>query len=300
MPESSPAAPPRPFFLARLALAVVLPVIAYASLRPFEGWRDPGRGPFAFWTAPLQLGSAYDALLNVIGYLALAASLVLALYPRLRSLPAFAAGVLLPALCSVLVETAQNYLPGRTASVVDVATNTGGAVLGAALAVSLTPWLVDHRGGSYLRQRWLAPGRLGEIGLVVMGVWGVALFAQRMVPFAVGDIRGNLQREVETGLPAWIYPTVESVVVALNLLLAALVLRLVLAERVDRPRWMLAFAGLALALRLVAQLAFWHAGAALRWLTELAGSRALRASSAVARKVSGVSVFSPKMNEPST
>ncbi|MFO1265819.1 MAG: VanZ family protein [Rubrivivax sp.] len=201
----------KPFRLARLALAIVVPAVAYASLRPFSGWRDNGRAPFAYLAQAVQVGSLFDVALNVAGYVVLAFVLVLALFPRWRGSRAIAFGSIVPALCSVLVEATQNYLPGRTPSAMDVIANSAGALIGALAAVRLTPWLTDHRGGRQWRARWLAPGHLAEAGLVLLVAWWLLPFAQRTLLFGAGDFRGNLQVAVDPRVPGFVYVAVESV-----------------------------------------------------------------------------------------
>ena len=257
----------RPFRLARRALALVVPIIIYASLRPFSGWRDSGRPALAFLVWPSSLGSPFDALLNVVGYVVLGLCLALALFPRWRGGAAFAVGAGVPALLSLAVETMQTYIPGRVPSVVDLGANTLGALIGAAMAVALTPWLLDQRGGRGLHQRWLASGPVAEFGLLVLAAWFVALFTQHTVLFGVGDFRGNLQVAVERGVPAIVYAGSEVFVVAANFLVASLVLRLVLAEGVSRLAPLLALIAATLAMRVVAQLALWEPGAVWAWVT---------------------------------
>jgi VanZ family protein len=283
-----PAEAPRPFFLARLALALVAMTIAYASLRPFHGWRDAGRHPFDYLVIPGEFGSPFDAILNVAGYLPFGACLALALFPRLQGGKAFFVGALVPALFSVLVEAAQTYLPGRVASVVDLGMNTLGAILGAALAVACTPWLADHRGGRRLRERWLVPGRLAEVGLLLLAAWWVAFFAQGTLLFGTGDFRGNLQVSVDPSIPAIVYGVTEVFVVAANVVVVGILLRLVLAEGVPRMRWLLVTLAGALVVRVVAQLAFWQASAAWRWITP----------AALIGLAVGVGLAAPVMNLP--
>ncbi|TMH54174.1 MAG: teicoplanin resistance protein VanZ, partial [Betaproteobacteria bacterium] len=42
----------QPSTLARYLFVAYLPLVVYASLHPFSGWRDRGLPPFAFLTAP--------------------------------------------------------------------------------------------------------------------------------------------------------------------------------------------------------------------------------------------------------
>lgn len=258
----------RPFPLARLTLAVIVPIIVYASLRPFHGWRRPALGPLSMLDWNPGSTTAFDMILNVVGYVPLGLCLALALYPRLRGARAFAVGAAVPALGSVLVEVLQVYLPGRMPSLWDVAMNVLGAIAGAALAVRMTAWLADHRGGGrHLRERWLVPGHLAEAGLIVLAAWFVALFAQRTLLFGSGDWRGNLQVSVDWSVAPLVYFATEVFVVAANLAAAGVVLRLVLADKAPRRALLLALVGAALLLRLIAQIAFWEKQAVWQWIS---------------------------------
>ncbi len=205
-----------------------------------------------------------------MGYVPLGALLVLALFPRLRGRWAFLAGALVPTLFSVLVEAMQTYLPGRVSSVIDLGMNALGAGLGAALAMRATPWLADERGGRRMRQRWLVPGHFAESGLLVLAAWLVALFAQRTLLFGNGDFRGNLQMTADAEIPALVHVGTEVFVVAANLIAVGILLRLVMAEGVPRMRWWIVLLMVAVVTRVVAQLAFWEAAAAWRWVTPAA------------------------------
>ncbi len=266
LPLANTAAP-RPFSLARRSLVIVVCIIAYASLRPFDHWRDPGRHPFDYLLATPNFRAPFDVLLNVAGYVPLGLALTLALFPRFRGGRAFALGILLPGMLSILVEAMQTYLPGRYASVLDVIANGIGAAIGAAIAVLFTPWLMDHRGGARLRERWLAPGRLTDIGLLVLMAWFLALFAQRTILFGTGDLRANFGATIDLSTPPVVYWLTEVFIIAANLLVAGLLLRLVMAEGVARARWFFMLVAAALVTRMIAQLAFWKPASAFDWIT---------------------------------
>ncbi len=258
---------PRPFSLARRSLVVVVCIIAYASLRPFDNWRDPGGHPFEYLFATPSLRAPFDALLNVAGYIPLGLALTLALFPRFRGGPAFAIGILLPGMLSLLVEAIQTYLPGRHASVLDVITNGMGAAIGAAIAVLFTPWLMHHRGGARLRERWLAPGRVTDIGLLVLMAWFLALFAQRTILFGTGDLRANFGATIDLNTPPLVYWLTEVFLITLNLIVVGLIMRLVMAEGAARPRWFFMLVAVALVTRIGAQLTFWKPASAFDWIT---------------------------------
>ena len=260
-------ATPRPFSLARQSLVIVVCIIAYASLRPFDNWRDPGRYPFEYLFATPNFRAPFDVLLNIAGYIPLGLALTLALFPRFRGAHAFAIGILLPGTFSILVEGIQTYLPGRYSSVLDVVANVAGAAIGAAIAVLVTPWLTDHRGGPRLRERWLAPGRVTDVGLLVLMAWFLALFAQRTILFGTGDLRANFGAAMDLSTPPVVYWITEIFIITANLIVAGLVLRLVMAEGTARVRWFFILVAAALVTRMIAQLAFWKPASAFDWIT---------------------------------
>jgi hypothetical protein len=53
-------------------------LIVYASLFPFEGWRDQGVMPWFFLAAPLpRYWTGFDVVANLVGYMPLGFFLVL-------------------------------------------------------------------------------------------------------------------------------------------------------------------------------------------------------------------------------
>ena len=73
--------------LVRFLLAAYTLLLAYASLYPLEGWRDPGVSPLAFLVLgwPRQL-LRFDVMVNIMGYAPFGFLCVAALQPRLRGI----------------------------------------------------------------------------------------------------------------------------------------------------------------------------------------------------------------------
>jgi VanZ family protein len=254
--------------LARYALAGLAILFIYASLRPFSGWRDPGRSPFAFL---FQAASIYvlpwDIFVNIAGYVPIGFCAVLAVYPRVRGAAALAIGILAPTLFSLVVEALQTYIPSRTPSQVDVFTNFIGALLGASLAALLKRWLIDREArGNGLRARWIVPGPVGDIGLVLLGVWLVTMTAPRTVLYGTGDMRRMF--EFQTILPAT--ASTESfgqmLVSAIGVLVSTLTVRSIARDSAPILRLALGLVVVSLTTRSAAFAMFW-AGAALDWAT---------------------------------
>ena len=162
-------------------------VIAYASLYPFDDWRNQEIAPWSFVNAPWpKYQTAFDMWSNVLGYVPLGFWLSLAM---LRSDQARWTAVLLglvgACLLSFAMECSQTYLPQRVPSQVDWLLNTVGGLLGAVVSA----WLERH-GWLYhwvqFRQRWLLPHASGS--LVFMALWPLALLFPTPVFLGLGNV----------------------------------------------------------------------------------------------------------------
>lgn len=172
-----------------LALVFSL-LIVYASLHPFEGWRDQGINPFYFLNAPWpRYWSRFDVVANFLGYAPLGFLATLAiLRTRLLPQPALLAA-LAASLFSLLMEALQSYLPLRVPQLSDWLLNSGGALTGAILALALERWGVIDQ-WSRFRARWFV--RDARLPLVLLALWPVALLFPPVVPLALGQIRRRL------------------------------------------------------------------------------------------------------------
>lgn len=173
--------------LARQALAFYLVLILYASLYPFSGWGVDGLDLLAFLSAPWpRWFTATDLVLNFVAYVPLGALLVLALYPRIRGIAGGVTAAVLAAALSLGLETLQTYLPNRVASNVDFGLNTLGAIVGAAIAVRLSPRVLAPTGLRALRWRWF-DDRSGT-GMLLVGLWLLAILYPQPMLFGNGDV----------------------------------------------------------------------------------------------------------------
>ncbi len=180
-----------------LALAATA-LVVYASLYPFEGWRDQGLEPWTFLLAPLpRFWTGFDVGINLLGYAPLGFLLALT---ALRSGPtrwAIGQATLAGALLSLLMETLQGYLPARVPSNVDFALNASGALLGALCASGLERLGVLQR-WSIFRTRWFATEARGA--LTLLALWPPALLFPASVPFGLGQVLERLEATLATAL----------------------------------------------------------------------------------------------------
>ena len=173
-------------------------LIFYASLYPFNEWRDQGIAPWSFLFAPISpYWTAFDVGINVVGYGPLGALLALAGVRSGRSRHAVWYASLCGVLLSLCMETLQSYLPMRVPSNIDWALNSLGTVTGAMAALVLERLGAIDR-WSQLRQRWFVPQARG--GLVLMAIWPAALLFPAAVPFGLGQVLDRLVDALATEL----------------------------------------------------------------------------------------------------
>ena len=210
-------------------------VIVYASLYPFEDWRNQEIAPWSFVTAPWpKYNTWFDLNSNLLGYAPLGFWLCLAgmrsSYSRARAWLLAAAG---SCVLSFGMECIQTFLPVRMPSQLDWLLNTLGGMAGAAAAVAL-----ERRGWLYrwsqFRSDWLTHDANGS--LVLLALWPLALLFPVTVPLGLGHVVDVWRRfllewmpEVEirfsSALDNWsqpMTPALEMACVALGLLVPGL------------------------------------------------------------------------------
>lgn len=249
-----------------LAVAYAL-LIALACLYPLSGWRDSGLPLFDYLVAPWpKYFRIEDLILNVGGYVPLGFILVPTLARRSNGAMVIVTATMLAALLSLSVETAQNFLPTRVASNVDLGGNTLGAFVGALFGSLWGQALFNTHGGL---QRWrhdrVIPGRTGDIGLILAGLWLLAQFLPDSPLFSSGDLRRLLA--LPTPLP---FAPERFVVLEATLVAASCIAIGLFARCMMRHAGVLALVALLLlgvAAKSVATWSFLSSGTPGAWLT---------------------------------
>jgi len=168
-----------------LTLAYIALVI-YASLYPFEAWRNQGIFPWAYLTQPLpKYWTGFDVAINIAGYVPLGFLGVLTALRTGHGKVAVLGVTLLVFTLSMCLEGVQNYLPSRRASNVDLWLNGLGGLLGGILA-----WVLEKVGAidrwSHFRRTWFVPEARG--GLVLLALWPIAVIFPAAVPLGLGQV----------------------------------------------------------------------------------------------------------------
>lgn len=166
-------------------------LLVYGSWYPFA-WGAAPVAPLAFLhTMPTYLDKG-DVIQNVLVYMPFGLLIVAWCGRRLP----FAAGLLLAAVAgtalSLGIETCQQYLPSRVPSLVDVAMNFGGSVIGGLFGA-----LVNRRtmpGATLLRLRddWFRPGPLVSTGLIVIALWMLSQTTPLVPSLDIAQLRSKL------------------------------------------------------------------------------------------------------------
>lgn len=214
--SQSPSARRGPSLAGTAALAYSL-VIVYASLQPFSGWSAiPAElGIFLFEPWPRWI-TVEDVLFNFVAYVPLGFLLALALRAKWSAPAAVVISALAGALLSGAMETAQQYLPSRIASNVDLLVNAAGATAGALVAPLFSQEQWPGRELARLRSRWFVAGLRGDAVLVLAGLWLLAQWHAPAVAFGNGDLRGIFSLPSLFAFAPDAYLAAEAGVVALN------------------------------------------------------------------------------------
>lgn len=238
---------------------ICVALIVYASLYPFDQWRDQGIWSWSFLAAPWpKYWLGFDVVANVLGYAPLGFFLTLAAMrmgwrTRVVTLTTMAA-----ALLSLTMEGLQSYLPARVPSLPDFLLNTLGAWIGAVLASGLERmgWL--HR-WSQFRERWFV--RDAHMALVLIAVWPAALLFPVAVPLGLGQVWERVEDALTSFFEAtpfedWIplrsfeleplLPGAELVCVMLGLLVPCLLGYGVIRQTAQRVIYLFVVTGMAL------------------------------------------------------
>jgi VanZ family protein len=178
----------------RGSLLVWLLLLCYASLYPFLSMRLPGWDAVAgFFMAPRYIIRS-DIAFNIAAYVPL--GMLATLYFRQgEGRHAVAKAIALGAGFSLAMEALQLFVPHRVASPLDLAANTGGALLGALVFVDPVYSVLTRPLGA-LREAVIIPGAWGDAGLVLVMLWLLAQLNPALPFFGAGDIGGEARVEI--------------------------------------------------------------------------------------------------------
>lgn len=256
----------RPIVFARYLAFAWCALIVYGSLHPFVGWRSTGIGAWVFIGAGWpRYWTAFDLLANVAVYLPLGFFLCLGLRNLRGRATALVLATLLGALLSLAMESAQNYLPSRVPSNLDLSCNALGALIGAIFGQLVAPRSLGRL--EQAAQRLLSPLPHSELGLTLLGLWMMVPLSPEILLFGAGDLRQLL--DVTPPLPFAVehFSVIEAGVTACHALAVGLLLRCLLARWWQAYLLVPLFLLLGLLVRTLAAAVLVSPGDAWQWLT---------------------------------
>ncbi|ATE61548.1 VanZ family protein [Thauera sinica] len=264
-----------------LALAYAL-LIAYACLHPLAGWKASGLPLFDFMLAPWPKYFVFaDLLFNVLGYLPFGFLLAAALPGRWPAGRTVAVATLAAGLLSLGLETAQNFLPSRIASNIDLGGNILGALLGAVPGARWGRALFGRHGRA---RRWrtqhVVGGHTGDAGLVLIGLWLLSQLGAADLLFSSGDVRSLLGIAAPLPFNAERFIAFETALTALSVLAVGLFARCMMRHTAIWPIVLVLLLGIGA--KTLATATFFVPGAPLAWLTPGAGRGLLLGSALLA------------------
>ena len=209
--------------MSRFLLAIYALLTVYASLYPLSGWREPAGPALAFLGAPWpRYVTAFDLVANFLGYVPYGLLCVLALGPRFGGGAALLLAALSGAILSLLLESAQGFLPARIPSNLDVLANVAGAAAGGLAAVVFAPRLAGGGPLQRVRAQAFAPGVEADLGIALLGLWLFAQLNPATLLFGGGDLRDLFSGTVGERHAAELFVSVEAATTAANLVAVAL------------------------------------------------------------------------------
>jgi VanZ family protein len=271
----------------RIALVFYLVLVIYASCYPFSGWRDNGLLPWSYLSETMpHYWTAFDLVVNVLGYVPLGVLAVLAMYPQLRGANAILLASASGALLAALLECLQTYLSSRVPSTLDLITNASGVMIGAVLGELLVRPVLERSWLRSLRSHWFSDQ--ASRGLIVIALWPLAQIYPQPYLFGHGQwlptlsqwLSGWLDTPVDIGNLLWSgigididqFLVAEVVITALGM--SGAVLTMLCQTRNQAPRAILVVALLAAAIgvKALAHAVLFTPSDAFSWLTPAAVS----------------------------
>jgi VanZ family protein len=208
--------------------------IIYVSLTPFSGWTDTDT-VLSLWPRWPRYITFFDVLINVLAYVPLGLFAYIFLHPRIGPKPAAFFSVLAGFVLSLAMEMAQQFLPTRISSMVDLLANTGGTLIGVALTAWFA-WTPQLEIISNLRDRIFIRGRLANLGQLLLALWFITQLNPSIPFLGAGNVINMLLEPWNHRADAAAFWIPQAAGMALNFCGIALFISL-LVQRALKPAW---------------------------------------------------------------
>ena len=238
----------------------------YGSLYPFVGWRVSGIALLDFLDSGWpRYFTGFDVVVNALAYVPLGFLWVAALQRRLSPVAAAVVSAFSCLAFSLGIEAAQNFLPSRVPSNLDLVSNALGGLVGALAGLRWGVALLDGGRLHDWRERRFLAGTTGDHGLLLLGLWFFTQLNPETFLFGSGNLRSWFDLPAAIDFEAIRFTELEMATVAAQTFAIALI-----ASRmaVNHP-WLLPLAciGGALAVKSIALMVLMQSPHGFAWAT---------------------------------
>lgn len=147
-------------------------LLLFGSLFPDSGgWRFPGETEASLFSPGWpRYSTRTDILTNLLAYFPLGILLARWLAHGRNPFIVFFITTVAGLALSFTLESLQIFVPGRVSSKLDLLANTAGCFAGALIERSIGNYSFSGKKLFYLRHKWFLPGRLTDLGLLMLGM----------------------------------------------------------------------------------------------------------------------------------
>ncbi|GGC78362.1 hypothetical protein GCM10011396_26920 [Undibacterium terreum] len=177
-------------FISYMAFLYAL-LILYGSLFPFSDWTTPSTRLFTFLVTMPSIERA-DIVQNILVYAPLGLLLVLRLNRNMGFWLALILATIVGTLLSFAVESIQQFLPSRVASLSDLVMNFLGTFLGGVLAGFMSAETLTGKAVAKYREQWFRTGILANIGIAILAMWSLSQTTPLVPSLDVSHLRHGL------------------------------------------------------------------------------------------------------------
>ena len=224
-------------------LFLYLLFILYGSLFPFD-WGFPSQRLVEVWQRTgREHVSRSDLLTNILAYMPFGFLFCSICSARFGALGRILITTAIGSTLSFSMEYTQLYLPSRTSSPIDLLLNMLSTLLGAlAYVLSGKGSNIGECFGEW-RQNHFIDGRIADIGLCVIALWGASQLAPFLPSIDVGSLKHGLK-------PLWLMlhdlsklNLYRAAIYALNIGSLGFILLLIMKNRARVPAWLFLYCG---------------------------------------------------------
>ena len=229
-------------------------LLLFGSLLPGSGgWRFPGETEATLFSPgwPRYI-TRTDIVTNVLAYFPLGVLLARWLAHGRNPFVVFLLTTMAGLTLSFTLESLQIFVPGRVSSKLDLIANVSGCFLGAVLERFVGNYSLSGKKLFYLRHKWFLPGRLTDLGLVILGMGWLSQLLPLVPSLATVPLFDGVPGLVYTLMNPRLFNPALTAVYVLNLVGLGLFVSVVTRAQRDRLALIILLVAAAVTIKLIA------------------------------------------------